>query len=62
MLSITDKAFRYTSSFNTDLRKKFRQLAQEKRTAAASAKVSDAATAGSVVPMVARRSAPKSSA
>jgi hypothetical protein len=62
MLSITDKSFRYTNSFNTDLRKKFRQLAQEKRAAAAGAKAAEAAMAGSVVPLVARRSGPKGSA
>lgn len=62
MLNITDKAFRYTASFNTDLRKKFRKLAQEKRAAAAGSKNSEAAIASSVVPMVARRSAPKSGA
>lgn len=59
MISITDKSFRYTTSFNTDLRKKFRKLAQEMRAAAASSKVSEAAMGNSVVPMVARRSVPK---
>ena len=28
MLKITDKSFRYTPSFNTDLRKKFRKLSR----------------------------------
>ena len=31
MLKITDKAFRYTPSFNTDLRKKFRKIEQERK-------------------------------
>ena len=59
MIRITDKSFRYTASFNTDLRKKFRKMEQDRRAAAASSKVSEAAMFASVVPMVARRSAPK---
>lgn len=66
MIKITDKAFQYTTSFNTDLRKKFRKLEQERRAAAARSKVSESAMANSVVsmgnsvvPMVARRSQPK---
>ena len=31
MIKITDKRFRYTPSFNTDLRKKFRKIEQERR-------------------------------
>ena len=59
MIKITDKAFRYTTSFNTDLRKKFRKLAQEQRAAAASSTVSEAAMTHSVVSIAARRSMPK---
>lgn len=59
MISITDKSFRYTPSFNTDLKKKFRKLEQERRVATARAKVSECGMANSVVPMVARRSMPK---
>lgn len=59
MIRITDKSFRYTASFNTDLRKKFRKLERQRRAAAASSKVSAAATVGSVVPIVARRSVPR---
>jgi len=55
VIKITDKAFRYTPSFNTDLGKKFRKLAQEKRAAVARASESDAALGNSVVPMLARR-------
>jgi len=59
MIRITDKSFRYTTSFNTDLKKKFRKMAQEMRAVAASSKVSEAAIVSTVVPMVARRSVPK---
>lgn|GEM_PF-4300771 len=59
MVRITDKSFRYVPSFNTDLKKKFRKLEQDQRAAAASSKAAEAAVAGSVVPMVARRSMPK---
>jgi hypothetical protein len=58
MISITDKSFRYTPSFNTDIRKKFRKIEQERRAAAASSKPAEAATVSSVVPMIGRRSAP----
>ena len=60
MIRITDKSFCYTASFDTDLRKKFRKIEQQRRAAAASARVSAAAMVGSVVPIVvARRSVPK---
>jgi hypothetical protein len=58
MIKITDKSFRYTPSFNTDLKKKFRKLEQDRKAAAASSKVADAAII-SVVPLLARRSQPK---
>jgi hypothetical protein len=57
MIRITDQSFRYTPSFNTDLRKKFRKLEQERR-AAETRKAAETATGTSVVNMVARRSAP----
>ena len=60
MIKITDKSFRYTPSFNTDLGKKFRKLAQEKRAAAARARDSATAMGNSVVPLLARRSLPNS--
>lgn len=56
MLKITDKSFRYTPSFNTDLRKKFRKLEQERRAAEAHGKDTDAGIGNSVVPILARRS------
>ena len=55
MLKITDKSFNYTPSFNTDLKKKFRKLEQERRAAEARSRVADASMAHSVVTMVARR-------
>jgi len=60
MIRITDKSFRYTASFDTDLRKKFRNIERQRRAAARSTRVSAAAMVGSVVPIVvARRSVPK---
>ena len=59
MIRITDKSFRYTASFNTELRKKFRKIEQDRRAAAVSNKDIEVVMAGSVVPLVARRSAPK---
>ena len=58
MIKITDKAFRYTSSFNTDLKRKFRQLELKRRAAAASSTVPEAAGVSSVVSLIARRSVP----
>ncbi len=43
MIRITDKSFRYTPSFNTDLRKKFRKIEQQRRAAEASSKASTVA-------------------
>jgi hypothetical protein len=59
MIRITDKSFRYTPSFNTDLKKKFRKIAQDMRAAAASSKAAEAVVVNSVVPMIARRSVPR---
>jgi hypothetical protein len=59
MIRITDKSFRYTPSFNTDLKKKFRKIAQDMRAAAASSKAAEAVSVNSVVPMIARRSVPR---
>ena len=58
MIRITDQSFRYTPSFNTDLRKKFRKLEQERR-AAEARKAAETAAGTSVVNMVARRSVPR---
>ncbi len=50
MIKITDKAFRYTPSHETDLRKKFRKLRQEQQ-AAEARKAAEAPPSGSVVPI-----------
>ena len=55
MLKITDKSFRYTPSFNTDLRKKFKKMEQDRRAFEASNKISEANLGHSVVPLLARR-------
>lgn len=60
MLKITDKSFRYTPSFNTDLRKKFKKMEQERRAFEARTKDSEADVSTSVVPMLARRGLTKS--
>lgn len=60
MLKITDKSFRYTPSFNTDLRKKFKKLEQERRAVEAHSRDSEADLGHSVVPMLARRGLTKS--
>jgi hypothetical protein len=59
VLKITDKSFRYTPSFETDLKKKFRKLSQERRAAEALRANPDAATGNSVVPILVRRSQAK---
>lgn len=59
MLRVTDKAFRYTSSYDTDLKKRFRQMAQAARAAATDSNTPARATVNSVVPMIARHSVPK---
>jgi len=59
MLKITDKSFRYTPSFNTDLRKKFRKMEQERRAAEARSREIDPAVGNSVVPILARRNLTK---
>jgi hypothetical protein len=60
MLRITDKSFRYTPSFETDLRKKFRKMERDRRDAAERLKNLEVTTVnGSVVPLDTRRSALK---
>jgi hypothetical protein len=58
MIRITDQSFRYTTSFNTDLRKKFRKMGQERR-AAEARKAAETSAGTSVIDMVARRTVPK---
>lgn len=50
MLKITDKSFRYTPSFNTDLRKKFKKMEQERKNAEKAEKQGP-----HVVPLLARK-------
>jgi hypothetical protein len=60
MLRVTDKSFQYTTSFETDLKKKFRKMNRDRRQAALSAKAFEGtATGNSVVPLTARRMAQK---
>ena len=60
MLRITDKSFRYTPSFETDLKKKFRKMERDRRQAAEDLKaLEDAAVNGSILPLAARRIAQK---
>lgn len=59
MIKITDQSFRYTPSFNTDLKKKFRKLQQARRAAVARSTDSEADSGTSVVQMAARRNATK---
>jgi hypothetical protein len=59
MIRVTDKSFRYTSSYDTDIKKRFRKMALAERAAATSSNTREAATFNSVVPMLARRSVPK---
>jgi hypothetical protein len=59
MIKITDKSFRYTPSFNTDLKKKFRKIEQQRRAAEGRSKVAETAIVNAVVPMVARHRAQK---
>ncbi len=58
MIRITDKSFQYTTSFNTDLRKKFRKLQQDKRAAAARNAAPEPAGVNAVMSIVTRRGAP----
>ena len=57
VIRITDKSFRYTPSYNTDLRKTFKKMEHAARAAAADSKVADAAK--STVPTIAWRGATK---
>ena len=58
MVKITDKSFRYTNSYNTDLKKTFRKMERARRAAVASKNLSEVAKIATVVPIIARRSVP----
>lgn len=55
MLRITDKQFKYTPSYNTNLRARFKKLLQEQRAADARKRVAEEAAEHSVVRMAPRR-------
>lgn len=59
MIRLTDKSFRYTPSFDTDLKKKFAQIARQQRAAATRSQAADARGEHAVLPMVARRTGTK---
>ena len=54
MNRVTDKSFRYTPSFDTNLKKKFAQIARQQR-AAERERSTDVRAEHSVLPMVVRR-------
>ena len=54
MTRLTDKSFRYTPSFDTNLKKKFAQVVRQQR-AAARSQASGARAEHSVLPMMVRR-------
>ena len=55
MNRVTDKSFRYTPSFDTNLKKKFAQIVRQQRAAERSSRKVEARLEHSVLPMVARR-------
>ena len=55
MIRLTDKSFRYTPSFDTNLKKKFAQVMRQQRAASRSQAAADARVEHSVLPMMARR-------
>jgi hypothetical protein len=60
MLRITDKGFQYTPSFNTDLKKRFKQIMREQRAASDAAKAAAKPLPNSVVPIARRSGIPNS--
>ena len=60
MIRLTDKSFRYTPSFDTNLKKKFAQVMRQQRAASRSPVSAEARTEHSVLPMVMRRTGTKS--
>jgi hypothetical protein len=60
MIRLTDKSFRYTPSFDTNLKKKFAQIARQQRAAVSRSRATDARAEHAVLPMVARRAGTKS--
>jgi hypothetical protein len=59
MIRLTDKSFRYTPSFDTNLKKKFAQVMRQQRAASRSHASADARVEHSVLPMMVRRTGTK---
>ena len=59
MIRLTDKSFRYTPSFDTNLKKKFAQVMRQQRAATRSQTAADARAEHSVLPMMVRRTGTK---
>lgn len=60
MIRLTDKSFRYTPSFDTNLKKKFAQVMRQQRAASRSDASAEARGEHSVLPMLVRRTGTKS--
>ena len=60
MIRLTDKSFRYTPSFDTNLKKKFAQVMRQQRAASRSQAAADVRSEHSVLPMMVRRTGTKS--
>ena len=60
MTRVTDKSFRYTPSFDTNLKKKFAQVMRQQRAAARGQAATEARAEHSVFPMMVRRTGTKS--
>lgn len=57
MNRLTDKSFRYTPSFDTNLKKRFAQIIRQQRAAERGKPLAEAKLEHSVLPMLARRTA-----
>ena len=55
MNRLTDKSFRYTPSFDTNLKKKFAQIIRQQRATERRTRTTEARLEHSVLPMVTRR-------
>ena len=60
MIRITDKSFRYTPSYNTDLKKTFKKMERVARIAAAGSRPAESARPNPAVPTIAWRGSTKS--
>ena len=55
MNRVTDKSFRYTPSFDTNLKKKFAQIIRQQRASERRSRSAESRLEHAVLPMVARR-------